>query len=132
MRNRRRLVPIVRLPAPGDEVRRQADLDDLESCINTNRPAVVIDCSALHVFDRGSLHLLLCCLEEAMKRNGDIRLAALCPEARSALSSAGVNSLFHCFETVEEAVDSYDRPPWDLASLERPQVVERESEMNAA
>ena len=97
-----------------------------------DRPAVVLDCSTLRFLDSSNLHLLLCCLEEAMKRNGDIRLAAVRPEALSVLHSAGVDFLFECFETISEAMDSYGRPPLKFVSPERAEVGDHRSESNAA
>jgi hypothetical protein len=65
-----------------------------------------------------SIHLLLCCLEEAMKRNGDIRLAALDPGVKAAFAKAEVDSLFQSFENVSEAVESFHRPQLDFIQLE--------------
>jgi anti-sigma B factor antagonist len=131
MKQRTRFVSIGRLPLELNRAKNQSSYHDLERCINVNRPAVVLDCSMVQVFDRPVLHLLLCCLEEAMKRNGDIRLAALSPEAQSVLESTGVDRLFHCFETVDEAVESYGRPQVEFASIEEA-LTARQSEMNAA
>ena len=131
MRNKPRSVTIARLPEQSDNKGRE-DYRDLESCINVDRPAVVLDCSTLRFLDSSNLHLLLCCLEEAMKRNGDIRLAAVRPEALSVLHSAGVDFLFECFETISEAMDSYGRPPLKFVSSERADVGDHRSESNAA
>jgi anti-anti-sigma factor len=97
-----------------------------------DRPAVVLDCSALRVLDGAAIHLLLCCLEEAMKRNGDVRLASLRPDAQRALQAAEVDSLFQIFAETGEAVDSFHRPQLDFVALERPSQDTRESQMNAA
>ena len=122
---------IARLPDQTEMVQKAAIYNDLESCINVDRPAVVLDCSPLGVLDSPTLHLLLCCLEEAMKRNGDVRLAALRPELRSVLHSTGVDFLFQCFETINEAVESYRRSQPDFVWSEQPQAGEQ-SEINAA
>jgi len=105
---------------------------DLESCINVDRPAVVLDCSSVQEFDKAAIHLLLCCLEEAMKRNGDVRLAALSPQATSGLKIAEVDSLFQCFENVSDAIDSFHRPQMDFIQLENPVPESQKSRMNAA
>jgi anti-anti-sigma regulatory factor len=44
--------------------------------MNNDRAYIVLDCSKVGVMDRSAIYLLLCCLEEAMKRNGDVKLAA--------------------------------------------------------
>jgi hypothetical protein len=78
------------------------------------------------------IHLLLCCLEEAMKRNGDVRLAALRPDVLAALKSAEVDSLFQCFETIGDAVESFHRPRPDFLPQGRQNESNSQSEMNAA
>lgn len=82
--------------------------------------------------DTSTVHLLLCCLEEAMKRNGDVRLAALRPEVQSALKAAEVDSLFQCYETIGDAVESFHRPRLDFIPQETRSEIDQQSEMNAA
>lgn len=95
------------IPEKRDGIHQLAFYRELESCINVDRPKVVLDCSTLPHLDQDSVYLLLCCLEEAMRRNGDVRLAALQPQAQSALQSAGLDQIFQAFDTVEEAVESF-------------------------
>jgi anti-anti-sigma regulatory factor len=85
-------------------------LRELEGCLNVARPCVVLDCSQARQMDKPLLHLLLSCLEETLKRNGDVRLAALSPEARTSLRLSGIERLFKIFDTTAEAVDSFQRP----------------------
>jgi anti-anti-sigma factor len=73
------------------------------------RPAIVLDCTELRQIDSAAAHLLLCCLEEAMKRNGDVRLAGLSAEANGMLSAWGVDRLFRTFDTTEKAAQSFQR-----------------------
>ena len=75
-----------------------------------DRPRVVLDCSLLADLDASAIHFLLCCLEEAMKRNGDIRLAALAPHARARFEMAGADRIFEIYDTIADAVDSYSMP----------------------
>src|SRR3569623_3297151 len=95
-----RSVAVRKLPEQISGARRDEVYKDLESCINVDRPAVVLDCSLLRKADGAAIHLLLCCLEEAMKRNGDIRFAGLRPEVKTALKAAEVDSLFLSFEEI--------------------------------
>lgn len=81
--------------------------DAIALCI---RPNVVLDCSRVPAAAGDVIHLLMCCLEEAMKRNGDVRLSAVCPDSRAALDSAGLGRLFKVFGSTPEAVQSYRRP----------------------
>jgi len=50
-------------------------LRELQTFVETERPRLVLDCSRVQQMDNATIHLLLSCLEEAMKRNGDVKLA---------------------------------------------------------
>lgn len=132
MRNRIRTVSIRKLPEQLSGMQRREFYKDLEACLNIEKPALVFDCSMVRAVDTSTVHLLLCCLEEAMKRNGDVRLAALRPEAQSALKAAEVDSLFQCYETIGDAVESFHRPRLDFIPQERQSDNDQQSEMNAA
>jgi anti-sigma B factor antagonist len=93
-------------------------LRKLESSINIDRPSIVLDCSKVRRMDRSAINLLLCCLEEAMKRNGDVKLASVPQEARTTLELCGVDRLFEIFDTNAEAVSSFRRLPADEYSNE--------------
>jgi anti-sigma B factor antagonist len=82
-------------------------LQELQAYVETERPRLVLDCTAVSVMDKATIHLLLSCLEEAMKRNGDARLSAVNNEARTALDAAGVSRLFEIYPTTAEAVQSF-------------------------
>jgi len=132
MRTKVRSVVVRKLPESISGVQREQVYNDLESSINVDRPAVVLDCSAVQRFDRSAIHLLLCCLEEAMKRNGDIRLAGLTSQALGDLKSAEVDSLFHRFASLGEAIDSFHRPQFDFIQIDKPMQDGEKSRMNAA
>lgn len=106
----KRTISIRQLPPQLDRAHQKAFYRDLEGCINVDRPSVVFDCSLFARLDRHAVHLLLSCLEEAMKRNGDIRLAAPQPETRAVLRSSGLDSIFQVFDTIGEAVESFRTP----------------------
>jgi anti-anti-sigma regulatory factor len=132
MRTKIRSVAVRKLPERISGAQRQELYKALEGCIVVDRPAVVLDCSEVRELDRSAIHLLLCCLEEAMKRNGDVRLAGLSPEANAALQAAEVGSLFHSFDGISDAVESFHRPQLDFIQLENPVLGDENSEMNAA
>ena len=116
MKETRRTISIRKLPPKLDSARQKALYRELESCINVDHPYVVLDCSMLAQLDRRAIHLLLCCLEEAMKRNGDVRLAALQPEAQSVLKTTGLDTIFQVFDTICEAVESFRLPRVSVVS----------------
>jgi len=102
-------VSIKQLPESLDVKRGRLFFRELESCMNVERPRIVLDCGRLREMDKYALHLLLCCLEGAIKRNGDVRLAAITPGAMQDLEFAGLDRLFRIFATNEEAVESFER-----------------------
>jgi anti-anti-sigma regulatory factor len=132
MRTNIRSVAVRKLPERLSGAQRREIYKDLESCIRVDRPAVVLDCSGVSELDSSAIHLLLCCLEEAMKRNGDVRLAGLRPAAEADLKVAEVDSLFQCFGDLSEAIKSFHRPQRDFIQLENPIQDDQKSRMNAA
>lgn len=115
MRTTRGTTSIIVIPGKLDGTHQMAFYRGFESCINLERPKVVLDCSMLPQLDLDCIYLLLCCLEQAMKCNGDVRLAALRPRARSVLKSAGLDLILQAFESVDEAVESFRAQPTDLS-----------------
>ena len=132
MKTKVRSVAVKRLPERITAAQRDQVFAELESSISVDRPAVVLDCSALRQVDSSGIHLLLCCLEEAMKRTGDVRLAALRPEVQTALKTAEVDSLFQSFEALGEAVESFHRPQFEFVQFDSPVQSGEKSRMNAA
>jgi anti-sigma B factor antagonist len=109
-----RPVAVRELPEKLSVEQGRAFLREVESCLNLDRPRMVLDCSKLQQLDSAGIHVLLRCLEEAMKRNGDIKLAALPPAAAAILELTKVRNLFELFENAADAVDSFYRLPADV------------------
>ena len=77
------------------------------SCLSTHRPRIVLDCSQVRQIDSGGIQLFLCCLEEAMKRNGDVKLASISRRTAAVLELVKVDQLFEVFDRVTDAVNSF-------------------------
>jgi anti-anti-sigma factor len=92
---------------------------ELESRMNIERPCIVLDCSKVREMDRFSIHMLFCCLQEAMKRDGDVKLAAVSALARQTLEITRVDRLFEIYDTETEAVNSFFRPGFENAQYAR-------------
>ena len=84
--------------------------------LETNRPRVVLDCSQVRHMDSAGIETLLHCMEEAMKRDGDLKLAALSPEAAAILELMRVDRLFEVYGSADDAARSFHA----VASLEEP------------
>lgn len=125
-------VAVKQLPETMSIKQRRIFFHELESCMSVDRPRIVLDCSNVRRLDTSVIHLLLCCLEEAMKRNGDVKLAAVPPAARTILELTGVNRLFDIFESTADAVNSFYRhPAGAVPQLLLPGSSHRESESAA-
>ena len=106
-----RAVVVKRLPDDFGVKQKVAFLHEIGSVMHASRPRLVLDCSNLRQCDSSANHLLLHCLEEAMKRNGDVKLAAVPTVAAVVLVTTGVARLFETFDTTEQAVASFHQLP---------------------
>jgi anti-anti-sigma factor len=84
---------------------------EVDPILNVDRPRLVLDCSNIRQLDSAGIQVLLHCLEEAMKRNGDVKLAAIPPEAVAILELTRVGGLFEAFDDVAAAVNSFYQFP---------------------
>jgi anti-anti-sigma factor len=114
---RKRAVSVHQLPEQVTADTERSFLRDLRQYTEPERPRFVLDCSMVRNMDYAMINLLLSCLEEVMKCNGDIRLASLRPAAKSVLEIAGVDRLFEMYSTAQEAVRSFEQRPISLAPL---------------
>lgn len=106
-----RKVTVKQLPETLSAKQRRAFLRDVQDSISAERPRIVLDCSSLRQLDNSAAYLLLCCLEEAMKSNGDVKLAALPPGTRTMLKSSRISNLFEIYETTSDAINSFHQIP---------------------
>ncbi|WP_263418576.1 STAS domain-containing protein [Terriglobus albidus] len=114
---RKRAVNILQLPGQ-ISVNSHADmLRRLKTAAQNGHPRFVLDCSKIETMGTEEIQFLLCCLEEVMKHNGDVRLATVTPEARTVLQNAGISRLFEIYGSIESAIHSYQVRPASMAPL---------------
>ena len=77
----------------------------------STRPSLVLDFSEVGDLDSAGVEVLLRCMEETMKRNGDVKFAAIPPNVSAILELTRVSRLFEIFEHTSDAVESYHRFP---------------------
>lgn len=111
MKMGKRPVTAQQLPSGSDPRQIRLFLASVEGCISQRRPRLVLDCSALRGLDESTISVLLHCLEEALKRNGDVKLAALPAELEPAFQAAGLERLFERYDSVAEAGASFHAVP---------------------
>jgi anti-sigma B factor antagonist len=95
-------------------------MEELGPLLESHRPRVVLDCSQVRSIDSAGVEVMLQCLEQALKRDGDLKLAALSPEAEVILELMRVARVFEIFATSQEAVRSFNAIPTDAVSQDTP------------
>jgi anti-anti-sigma factor len=100
-------VVILQAPASLDQRGAASLLGELKPMLAGSRPRVVLDCSEIQHLDSAGVETLLCCMEEAMKRDGDVKLAGVAPSSAVILELMKVGHLFEMFKTTEEAARSF-------------------------
>lgn len=107
MKNSLRSVSLHTLPPAMTASEQRSFLADLQRHVQIERPRMVLDCSSIEVMDDSTMHLLLCCLEEAMKSNGDLKLSTLSKSGMEALQANGISRLFEIYPSNASAIDSF-------------------------
>src|SRR5580700_11689421 len=110
-------VIIMQLPERLNHRDVQTCSSELDPILESDRPRIVLDCSLVQYMDSAGVEMLLRCVQEAMKRDGDLKLAAVSPAAATILELMRVDRLFEVFETAEQAVQSFHA----IAAPEPPQ-----------
>jgi anti-sigma B factor antagonist len=100
-------VIVMELPEQLNGADGKAFLQDLQPLLEVDRPRLVLDCSQVQCMDSAGIDVLLHCMDEAMKRDGDLKLAALSPSSAAILELMRVDRLFEVFETADEAARSF-------------------------
>ena len=86
-------------------------LEELQPLLESDRPRIVLDCSQVRYMDSVGIEMLLSCMEQTMKRNGDLKLASVSPELAVILELMRIDRLFEVFDTTEAAVQSFHAFP---------------------
>ena len=110
MRFRPCAVSVIHLPETLDVKQGRVFLQELESRMNVGRPCIVVNCARICRMDRFAIHTLLCCLEEALKRDGDVKLASVPPDANANLQAVRADRIFEIYDTEADAVNSFYQP----------------------
>ena len=104
-------VIVKKLPETVGALQARQLLLELTPLLERDRPCLVFDFSEVRQLDSAGIEVLLRCMEEAMKRNGDIKLAAVPPQAAVILELTRVDRLFEIFTKLTDAVESFHRFP---------------------
>src|ERR1700691_2064033 len=101
MRERNPVV-VMELPAMLDAIEGPAFFNEVSPLLENDRPNLVFDCSQLRHVDSAGIEILLQCMEEAMKRDGDVKLAVVSPACEAILELMRVDRVFEMFASTED------------------------------
>ena len=87
----------------------RAFLQDIQPLLTTDRPQLVFDLSEVKQLNASGVEMLLECMSQVMKRDGDLKLAALSPQAEVILEVTRTDRLFEIYHTAADAVRSFTR-----------------------
>ena len=99
------------LPPVLNRAQAEAFFAEVAPLLETDRPQVVFDFSEVRQLDGAGVEMLLRCMEEVMKGNGDLKLASIPPVSTIILELTGADCLFEIFENTADAVQSFTHFP---------------------
>lgn len=102
-------VIVKRMPDRLNQRQARTFLNEVQPFLNTDRPQLVFDCSQIRQMDAAGVDMLLRCMAEVMRRDGELKLAKLSPQAAVILELTRTDRLFEIFETSSDAVKSFQR-----------------------
>jgi anti-sigma B factor antagonist len=102
-----RPVVVKRMPDRMNHRQAKVFLREVQPFLMCDRPQVVFDLSQVRQFDAAAIDMLLQCMSEVTKRDGDLKLAALSPQAATVLELTRTDRLFEIYETSTDAVRSF-------------------------
>jgi len=105
----KRAIVVVGLPERLTRVHSQTFLLEIHALLNTDRPRIVFDLSQVQEIDGKGTDMLLHCVRQVIRQDGELMLAAVPAEIRVVLELTCIDRLFQIFESNSDAVESYSR-----------------------
>jgi anti-sigma B factor antagonist len=102
-----RPVVVKRIPERFNLKQARTFLAEVRPFLNADRPQIVFDMSQVRQIDAAGIDILLHSMNEAMKRDGDLKLASLSPQSSVVLELTRTDRLFEIYETCTDAVKSF-------------------------
>jgi anti-sigma B factor antagonist len=102
-----RPVVVKRLPERLNARTTREFLRDVQPFLSADRPQLVFDLSEVEQLDVAGVEMLVHCMSQAHKRDGDLKLASLSPHAAVVMELTRTERLFEIYETSVDAVRSF-------------------------
>jgi anti-anti-sigma factor len=104
-----RPVVVKRIPERLNLKLARAFMREIDPILNSDRPQIVFDCSQVRRIDAAGVEMLLHCLSQVIRRDGDLKLAALSPQTAVLLEITRTDRLFEIYDSISDAVLSFSR-----------------------
>ena len=116
-----RPVVVKRLPERLNLKQARVFFREVQPFLHADRPQIVFDLSQVKQIDAAGVDMLLQCVDAAMKRDGDVKLASVSAEAGVILELTRTDRLFEIYESSSDAARSFSGflPNFVRAQLER-------------
>ena len=102
-----RPVVVKRMPEHLNLVQARKFLKEIQPMLSCDRPQLVFDLSTVRQLDAAGVDMLLYCMTEAMRRDGDVKLSALSPQAAVVLEMTRTDRLFEIYDNATDAARSF-------------------------
>jgi len=106
-KDRSRPVVVKRIPERMDLPHSRRFMREVQPLLDADRPQIVFDLSSVRRLDAAGVETLLRCMNLAMRRDGDVKLAALSPESAVVLELTRAGRLFEIYESSTDAARSF-------------------------
>ncbi len=80
---------------------------EIQPFLAADHPQIVFDLSLVEQMDSAGVEMLLECMTECMKHDGDLKLSSLSPHSATVLELTRTDRVFEIYETSTEAVRSF-------------------------
>ncbi|PYY20310.1 MAG: hypothetical protein DMG60_00560 [Acidobacteria bacterium] len=102
-----RPVVVKRMPDKVNRQEAQKFFADVQPFVTSDRPQLVFDLSQVKQLDAAGVEMLLRCVAEVMKRDGDLKLASPSRQASMVLELTRTDRLFEIYASSTEAARSF-------------------------
>lgn len=102
-----RPVIVKRVPESLNLKQSRAFLKEVQPLLEHDRPQIVFDLSMVRKIDAAGVEMLLHCMHEAARRDGDIKLASISPQAQVILDLTRAGRLFEIYANSADAARSF-------------------------
>jgi anti-sigma B factor antagonist len=106
-KSKSRPVVVKRVPERLNRIQAHKLLNEVRPFLESDRPQLVFDFANVRQMDTAGVEMLLYCVSQAMKRDGDVKLASVSREAATILELTRTLRLFEIYDSSTDAVRSF-------------------------